>query len=294
MSSPAPRSTAWGGHDAELVLDGVHGVLDLAADLVGLAFVLEVVVVGEVPGGSSYGGGMAPALGELVGQGVTSEVYAWTAETVVKLFTPRFEALAAVEYERAGAIRAAGAPCPAVHAMVEVDGRTGVVFDRLAGPSLLGERVAGSTLAHLHVELHDLPAPELPQLTDTLASWDINGMESGRSLFHGDLHPGNVLRHTDRWQVIDWSNGHLAPPAADVACSVLAIGYRGLRGAGASLDVHRRRVRAAERYLDTYRALRPAALRDLPMLLTTIGRLLLAQEPDTAFADELTSRWIDP
>jgi len=35
---------------------------------------------------------MAPALGELVGQGVTSEVYAWTAETAVKPFTPRFEA----------------------------------------------------------------------------------------------------------------------------------------------------------------------------------------------------------
>ena len=115
-----------------------------------------------------------------------------------------------------------------------------------------------------------------------------------RSLFHGDLHPGNVLRHAGRWQVIDWSNGHLAPPAADVACSVLAICYRGLRGANAPLDVHRRRVRAAERYLDTYRTLRPAALWDLPMWLTTMGRLLLAKEPDTAFADELTSRWIDP
>jgi aminoglycoside phosphotransferase (APT) family kinase protein len=118
-------------------------------------------------------------------------------------------------------------------------------------------------------------------------------MEPGACLFHGDLHPGNVLRHAAGWQVIDWSNGHLAPPAADVACSVLAIGYRGRRAADASLDAHRRRVRAAERYLDTYRALRPAALADLPVWLTTIGRLLLAQEPDIAFADELTSRWID-
>jgi hypothetical protein len=37
---------------------------------------------------------MAPALAELVGQGVTSEVDAWT-ETVVRLFAPRFEVLAA-------------------------------------------------------------------------------------------------------------------------------------------------------------------------------------------------------
>ena len=236
---------------------------------------------------------MAPGLGELVGRGASSEVYGWTAGTVVKLFVPRFEALAAVECERARAIHAAGAPCPAVHGMVEVDGRIGVVFDRLAGPSLLAQRGAASTLAHLHAALHDLPPPVLPQLTDTLASWGLDGLPSGHSLFHGDLHPGNVVRGGDRWQVIDWSNGHLAPPAADVACSVLAIGYRGLRGAGASLDLHRRRVRAAERYLDTYGTLRPAALVDLPTWLTTIGRLLLDREPDTAFADELTTRWID-
>jgi Ser/Thr protein kinase RdoA (MazF antagonist) len=237
---------------------------------------------------------MAPALGELVGWGVSSDVYAWTPGTVVKLLRPGFEALAAVEHERATAIHAAGAPCPAVHALVELDGRPGVVFDRLDGPSLLGERGAAATLAHLHVAVHDLPAPDLPQLADTLASWAIGGMESGRSLFHGDLHPGNVLRHADRWLVIDWSNGHLAPPAADVACSVLSIGYRGLHGPGASPEVLHRRVRAAERYLDTYRTLRPAALLDLPRWLTTIGRLLLEREPDLAFADDLRSRFIDP
>ena len=34
----------------------------------------------------TYGGGMPPLLGELVGQGVTSEVYTWPAGMVVKLF----------------------------------------------------------------------------------------------------------------------------------------------------------------------------------------------------------------
>ena len=237
---------------------------------------------------------MTPGLGALIGRGASSEVYSWTASTVIKLFVPSFASLAAVEFERTGAIHAAGAPCPAVHGMVEIDGRPGIVFDRLAGPPLIAERGSAVTLAHLHAELHDLPSPDLPQIADTLASMGVGGMDAGRSLFHGDLHPANVLRHGDRWHVIDWSNGHLAPPAADVACSVLSIGYRGLRGPGVSLDVHRRRVRAADRYLETYRTLRPEALHDLPMWLRTIGRLLLAQEPDTAFADELTARWIDP
>ena len=231
---------------------------------------------------------MTPALGALIGRGASSEVYTWTATTVVKLFVPRFAALATVEFERTDALHAAGVPCPAVHGMVEVDGRPGIVFDRLAGPPLYAERGSAATLARLHAELHDLPSPALPQLADTLASMGVAGMDAGRSLFHGDLHPVNVLRHEDRWHVIDWSNAHRAPPAADVACSVLAIGYRGMRGPDASRDVHDRRVRAADRYLETYRTLRADALGDLPMWLRTIGRLLLAQEPDTAFADELS------
>jgi len=233
-------------------------------------------------------------LGELIGRGASSEVYAWTADTVVKLFVPQFEELANVELERTRAVHAAGPPCPAVHDIVEVDGRPGLILDRLTGPSLFFERGAASTLAHIHAELHDVAPRGLPQLADTLSSWGIEGMATGSSLFHGDLHPANVLRHDGRWHVIDWSNGHVAPPAADVACSVLSIGYRGMRGADASVDVHRRRVRAADRYLETYRSLRPEALADLPTWLTTIGRLLLDREPDTAFADELAVRWIDP
>ena len=67
--------------------------------------------------------------------------------------------------------------------------RTGLVFDRLAGPLAPRRTGRASTLAHLHADLHDLPPPALPQLADTLSSWGIDGTEPGRSLFHGDLHP---------------------------------------------------------------------------------------------------------
>ena len=67
--------------------------------------------------------------------------------------------------------------------------------------------------------------------------------------------------------MIDWSNGHLAPPAADVACSVLSIGYRGTRSSDAAAST---RIvvapAAAERYLDTVpRASSGGALADLPL-----------------------------
>jgi hypothetical protein len=67
---------------------------------------------------------------------------------VVKLFVPAFAPLAAAEFERSRSVHAAGAPCPAVHEMVEVDGRIGIVFERLAGPPLIfGRGAAGLLLA---------------------------------------------------------------------------------------------------------------------------------------------------
>ena len=55
--------------------------------------------------------------------------------------------------------------------------------------------------------------------------------------------------------------------------------------------MRRSRRKIADAYLDAYGAARPAVLRDVPYWFETIGRLLLAQEPDTAGADELHATW---
>ncbi len=123
-----------------------------------------------------------------------------------------------------------GVPSPAVHELVTVDDRLGLVFDRVDGPWALDWPDAATITARLQADIHDLTAPaELPRLVDTLADLGIDGLPDGDRIFHGDFHPGNVLAHEGHWLVVDWSNAHRAPPAADVACSVLAIGYRGLR-----------------------------------------------------------------
>lgn len=137
---------------------------------------VEVTVVPELAAESIPSTVAAWHSGLLIGRGVSSEVYAWTADTVVKLFKPQFECLAAGEFERTRAINAADAPCPAVHGTVEVEGRTGLILDRLSGPSLLAERGSVSTLAHIHASLHDLSPPTLPQLADTMTSWGIGGV----------------------------------------------------------------------------------------------------------------------
>lgn len=233
-------------------------------------------------------------LGERIGWGGTCDVHDWGGGLVVKLFKPEFDHLAAMEAERASAVHSAGVPCPAVHDLVTVNDRIGLVFDRVAGPWALGWPDAAAITARVHVAIHDVEAPAaLPRLTDRLADLGVYGLPDGDRIFHGDLHPGNVLADGDSWSVIDWSGAHVGPLTADVASSVLTIGYRGLRDGPKAMAVHELRIRAADSYLRHYTALRPGSLDDLRRWTTAIGTLLLEIEPDTAFADDLRQRWID-
>lgn len=238
--------------------------------------------------------------GELLGSGATCRVYEWGADQVVKVYRRAFASLASVEFERAGTIHRAGVPSPAVHGMVQLEGRAAVVFDRVDGPALLDELFSddrttadvGRVTAELHVAMHDRQVADLPQLADTLRERGFAGLPHGGAPFHGDFHPANVLLHGDQYVTIDWSNAHVAPAAADVACSMLAIGYRGLRPDHPDLErVRGIRREIADAYADTYRAARPAVFDDVPLWFSTIGRLLLEQEPDTAGADELRARF---
>lgn len=238
-------------------------------------------------------------LGEQVGAGASCRVYAWGEGRVVKVYRRAFVSLAPVEAARSAAVHAAGVPSPAVHGLVEVDGRPGLVFERVPGPSLLDQLVraerspedVGAALGALHVALHALDAGSLPDLADTLVERGVAPMPRGSAPFHGDLHPGNVLVGGGDPVVIDGSNAHRAPAAADVACSILSIGYRGMRAGRPGLERERRsRRRVVDAYVAAYRSAAPQAVDEVPPWFAAIGGLLLAQEPDTADADELRQR----
>ena len=237
---------------------------------------------------------------ELVGEGASCRVYEWGDGQVVKVYRRAFAYLAPIEAERAAAVHAAGVPSPAVHGIVDVDGRVGLVFECVRGPSLLDELLSrdrsvedvGRVVAEVHVAIHAVAAPALPQLADALHERDVDGMPRGTAVFHGDFHPGNIFVRDGTTMVIDWSGAHAAPPAADVACAALAMGYRGLRVGHPDADrMHRTRQRLADAYLAAYRAERPAVFADFARWYEAIGELLLRQEPETAYADELRASW---
>ena len=183
-------------------------------------------------------------LGELIARGRTADIHAWEDGYVLKLFHNWFE-LEDIEYEArlARAVQASGLPVPDVGAIVQVNGRNGLVYKRVDGiPMLevLGRKPElvfryARRLAVLHAQLHaqgfspEIPpqrrrlenkirqATALPARLQSLALAALDSLPDGDRICHGDFHPANVLLTSQGEVVIDWIDASRGNPLADVA-----------------------------------------------------------------------------
>ncbi|MEO8285728.1 MAG: phosphotransferase [Chloroflexota bacterium] len=190
--------------------------------------------------------------GELIAEGRTAEVYAWGGSRVLKLYRPDWP-LENIEYEiKIGRIvYDAGVAAPFVGDLIEVDGRRGLIYERIDGAamdSVLLKRPQRADeiarlFAHLHLSLHRSSATDLPlqrrrlirqieqaasssALGDTRKQFALDTLATlpdGGALCHGDLHPGNVLMSPDGPRIIDWENATTGSPLADVARTSLVL-----------------------------------------------------------------------
>jgi aminoglycoside phosphotransferase (APT) family kinase protein len=187
---------------------------------------------------------------ELLGSGREAEVFAWDDGRVLRLARdPSQAGMIEREVIALAAAHAAGANVPGVHERITVDGRPGVVLDRVDGVDLLDSlasrpwtvRSVGKAVGAEHAALHRVEAPAgLPDLHDELrhrlgsplvpddvrtrALERLATLPAGDRLLHGDFHPANLLRTEDGYVVIDWTNGTRGDPAADVARTILLTG----------------------------------------------------------------------
>jgi len=189
-------------------------------------------------------------LGPLIATGRTSEVFEFGAGCVIKLLrpsTPPNWALTEADHTRAA--RAAGAPAPEVFDVVEVDGRAGIVFERVDGVSLweavhatpdqAPDLIAELTRVHQQILCLGLP-PGLPDTIERMQSKILSADElsdgarseaveladqlpRGAALLHGDLHPGNVLMGPEGPVIIDWFDAAIGHPIADVVRSSILL-----------------------------------------------------------------------
>lgn len=223
------------------------------------------------------------SLGKPIAQGLTAEIYVWDETRILKLFRDgRAPDQVAYEAHIARAVHAAGLPVPAVGDIVEVNGRLGLLYERIDGLAMIdsmGQKPwplaqSARLWAELHADMHArCTVPELPSQRAELAKHiraarmlspdlqraalrAVDTMPEGDRLCHGDFWPGNILMSSRGPVIIDWSCATRGNPLADVArSSVLLLG--GLASPLVS-RAHQAHIRQVHRiYLQRYFQLRP-------------------------------------
>jgi hypothetical protein len=187
-------------------------------------------------------------LGTPIAAGNEAELFAW-GDKVLKL-SKRLGDPSQAEHE--AAVLKAVAPLglgPAFEDIIEVNGRWGLVMERiddpvlasaLADPGLFPELL--TVMVSLHTRIHAIEAPDtLPDLKQRLAvriaraerlTSDLRGdllarldaMPAGDRLCHGDFHPFNILGLDAHARVIDWLDASRGLPAADVCRTYVLAG----------------------------------------------------------------------
>ena len=249
--------------------------------------------------------------GTLVAVGRTSDVYEFDADTVVKVPRPGVpDHWSALEAQYTRAVRTLAVPAPTVVDVIEIDGRTAIVFERIEGRSLWEHIVDephrvdefAAVLADTQRAIFSAGPPEgLDGLVDRMSRKidDVAGLTAderaeaaelatsqprGAALLHGDLHPGNVLMAADGPIVIDWFYASIGHPVADIVrSSILMRPHLGPSGRSHLPGADRAVLDALHgAYVDAMRSLLdidPAVIHDWETL-AAVSRLSEGDQPD--------------
>jgi uncharacterized protein (TIGR02172 family) len=240
-----------------------------------------------------------------IAEGRTAEIYTWDDRHILKLYRdwcpPDW-----VDYEAriARAVYDAGIPSPQAGEIIEVDGRRGLIYERLEGVSMLQDMNArpwmlwkhARSLAELQAGIHNKAIAGLPaykdrlhyaigkssQLTDELRRKVLEMLDTlpdGVNICHGDYHPGNVFLTKKGPVVLDWMTACSGSPWADVARTSLILSI-GAKAAGKQVSpLIRAAIRIYHRaYLKRYRALSHNPVNELTRWSPVIAAARLNEE----------------
>jgi uncharacterized protein (TIGR02172 family) len=187
-----------------------------------------------------------------IAHGRTANVYDWDNDHIIKVFHEWFERKD-IEYEIriARAVHASGVKSPAVGELIQVDGKNGLIYERVAGQSMLNTlirnpwrvlryaRIFAQLHAKMHTNVFEADVPELhrkleyrinhldvlsaPLKTSLLDA--LHSQPKADQVCHGDFHPANGLIAGSAANIIDWIDASRGSPLADVArTSIILLG----------------------------------------------------------------------
>jgi hypothetical protein len=160
---------------------------------------------------------MSETMGRLLAAGQRVEVFEWGSRVVKLCRSTGSKQVIFREAAINAAVEALGLPVPAVWGVRQIDGRWGIVFDRVSGGSFAEQMLSDpgaipqrlQILVHLQVRIHAHVVDQFSSLKGWLATRItrttlldqphrqilLNGlreMPDGDHLCHGDFHPRNV------------------------------------------------------------------------------------------------------
>lgn len=178
-----------------------------------------------------------------IAQGNTAEIYEYTKDTICKLFWNDYPKQAIeLEYKNAGILYEVTHLSPKCHEQVCIDGRAGIIYDKLVGHDLLKEMIEDLSDKNKILSILD----EMVELQKNLLTYEgkecisyksflwslvperseeytymiklIDELHDGDCICHGDFHPGNVWRNNDgSLSIIDCMNVCKGPREYDIA-----------------------------------------------------------------------------
>ena len=185
-----------------------------------------------------------------IAEGREAEMFAWEDGTILRLMrSPNGEFSNQLQAAALESARASGVRVPAVHGQTTVNGRPGLIMERIDGTdylTVIGRQPwrvysIGNLSGKVHARLHEARAPDslpslrerlrrnilsAPPLPDDLRRFALDALDKlpdGDRLCHGDFHPGNILETREGPIVIDWTNATSGDPDADYARTLLMI-----------------------------------------------------------------------
>lgn len=248
---------------------------------------------------------MAVELGKPIAAGRTAEVYAWEDGKVLKLYFDWFP-LDAIRFEQSAtrAVFESGVPSPAVGEIFQVNGRNGLVYQRLEGGTMLDDLNRAPwrlfqhahRMADLHAAMHAkaagaaIPAQRqrlerkintakaLPERLRVMALAALEKMPDSDRLCHGDFHPGNIMFTRQGPVIIDWMDGSRGNPLADTARTSIMLRGVAATGEGATPLLVQFSLLFHAVYLRRYFKLRPGGQEEYRRWLPVVAAARLNEE----------------